>query len=565
MVFSISECAKGKKVKFVAATLQGRALTWWNTQVATLGLETANGHPWVELRKLMTAEFCPMDEVQRMEHELWGLMVKNLDISAYTNHFHELALLCPTMVEPEYKKIEAYIRGLSEDIKGDIISSRPADLNEVVRMANSLMNQRVQDRSERVAEGNKRKWENFQGSDKSFVSTNFSTLIDINPVRLDMSYEVELADGKIVSTNTVLKGYTLNLANHLFEIDLMSIKLGTFDVITMMDWLCERDAVIVCGNKIVRIPYNNKMLIVKGDRGASRLKIISCIKAQKYIKRGCHLYLAQVTEKEPTEKRLEDVPVIRNFPVVFHEDLSGLPPSRQVEFRIELVGDAPVARIPYRLAPSEMKESAEQLQELLEKGFIHPSSSPWGDSMLFMKKKDGSFRMCIDYRLKTQYGHYEFQVMPFGLTNAPAVFIDLMNRVCKPYLDKFVIMFIDDILIYSKNKEAHEEHLKIIPKLLKKKQLYAKFSKCDFWLEHVQFLGHVIKSEGVHVDHAKIEAIKNWVAPTTPTKPLTKLIQKNKKYEWGKEEDEAFQLLKQKLCCAPILALLEGFGVFQKL
>ncbi|GJS88914.1 putative nucleotidyltransferase, ribonuclease H [Tanacetum coccineum] len=182
---------------------------------------------------------------------------------------------------------------------------------------------------------------------------------------------------------------------------------------------------------------------------------------------------------------------------------------------------------------------------------------------------------------RTRYGHYEFQVMPFGLTNAPAVFMDLMNRVCKPYLDKFVIVFIDDILIYSKNKEEHEQHLKIILELLKNEQLYAKFSKCDFWLESVQFLGHVIDNKGVHVDPAKVEAIRNWSAPTTPkevrqflglagyyrrfiegfsliSKPLTKLTEKNKKYEWGTDEDEAFQTLKQKLCSAPILALPEG-------
>ncbi|GJT16970.1 putative reverse transcriptase domain-containing protein [Tanacetum coccineum] len=384
----------------------------------------------------------------------------------------------------------------------------------------------------------------------------------------------------------------------------------------------------------LHVPYKNKTLVVKGDSGTSRLKVTSCIKARKYIERGSQLFLAQVTEKEPSKKQLQDVPVIRNFPEVFPDDLPGLPPPRQVEFRIELVpGAAPVARAPYRLAPSELKELLDQLKELLEKGFIRPSSSPWGAPVLFVKKKDGSFRMCIDYRelnkltiknryplpriddlfdqlqgssvyskidlrsgyhqlrireedipitaFWTRYGHYEFQVMPFGLTNAPAVFMDLMNRVCKPYLDKFVIVFIDDILIYSKNKEEHEKHLKIILELLKKDQLYAKFSKCGFWLKSVQFLGHVINNKGVHVDPAKVEAIQNWSAPTTPTevrqflglagyyrrfiegfllisKPLTKLTQKNKKYEWGTEEDEAFQTLKQKLCSAAILALPEG-------
>ncbi|GJT95945.1 putative reverse transcriptase domain-containing protein [Tanacetum coccineum] len=182
---------------------------------------------------------------------------------------------------------------------------------------------------------------------------------------------------------------------------------------------------------------------------------------------------------------------------------------------------------------------------------------------------------------RTRYEHYEFQVMPFGLTDAPAVFMDLMNRVCKPYLDKFVIVFIDDIVIYSRNQEEHANHLRIILELLRKDKLYAKFSKCDFWIRIVQFLRHLIDSQGLHVDPAKIEAVKNWTSPTTPTevrqflglagyyrrfikgfskiaKPLTKLTQKNKNYIWGEEQESAFQLLKQKLYEAPILALPEG-------
>ncbi|GJZ69819.1 putative reverse transcriptase domain-containing protein [Tanacetum coccineum] len=247
--------------------------------------------------------------------------------------------------------------------------------------------------------------------------------------------------------------------------------------------------------------------------------------------------MAQVTKKETEdkseEKRLEDMPIVWDFPEVFPEDLPGLPPTRQVEFQIDLVpGATPVARAPYRLTPSELQELCTQLQELSDKGFIRPSSSPWGALVLFVKKKDGSFRMCIDYyevnkltvknryplprigdllisckgqestlrstrrsgyhqlrvqeedipktAFRTRYGHYEFQVMPFGLTNAPAVFMDLMNRVWRPYLDKFVIVFSDDILIYSKNKKDHEEHLRLILRLLKKEELHAKFSKCEF-------------------------------------------------------------------------------------
>ncbi|GJT39392.1 putative reverse transcriptase domain-containing protein [Tanacetum coccineum] len=257
-------------------------------------------------------------------------------------------------------------------------------------------------------------------------------------------------------------------------------------------------------------------------------------------------------EKKSDERRLEDIPVVKEFPEVFPEDLPGLPPVRQVEFQIDLMpGAAPVARAPYILAPSEMQELSNQLQELADRGFIRPSTSPWGAIVLFVKKKDGSFRMCIDYRelnkltvknryplpmiddlfdqlqvrdedipntaFRMRYGHYEFQVMPFGLTKAPTMFMDLMNCVCKPYLDKFVIVFIDDILIYSRNKEEHEDHLRTIMELLKKEKLYAKFSKCDFWISIVQFLGHVIDSQGIHVDPAKIEAFKDWASPTTPT------------------------------------------------
>ncbi|GJY11449.1 retrotransposon protein, putative, ty1-copia subclass [Tanacetum coccineum] len=303
-------------------------------------------------------------------------------------------------------------------------------------------------------------------------------------------------------------------------------------------------------------------------------------------------------------------------------------------FYIDLIrGASPVVRSPYRLAPSEMLELSNQLKELQEKGFIRPSHSPWGAPVLFVKKKDGSMRMCIDYRelnkltiknryplpriddlfdqlqgaccfskidlrsgyhqlrvreedipktaFRTRYGHFEFTVMPFGLTNAPAIFMDLMNRVCKPYLDKFVIVFIDDILIYSKSEEEHEVHLKTILDLLQKEKLYAKFSKCEFWLQEVQFLGHVVNRDGIHVDPSKVESVKNWKTPESSTeirsflglagyyrrfienfskiaKPLTLLTQKNKTYVWGDKQDEAFQILKEKLCNAPVLALPDG-------
>ncbi|GJU46225.1 putative reverse transcriptase domain-containing protein [Tanacetum coccineum] len=462
-VFRINDCKERDKVKFATATLQGRALTWWNGRIASMGIDAANGTPWTEVRKWMTEEFCPRSVLQRLEQELYNLKLKGTDIDGYTNRFHELALLCPRMVEPEQVKVEQYIRGLSKNIRGDVTSSRPAGIDEAVRMAYQLMGQIIQDKTDEVSEGEKRKGEGDRGgrgdnrrdynrrqnqrranagamtnaapndnevcpkcknkkhagdcwkcgkcgklghktaacwsldrkdvtcfncnekghrkrdcpklkkngqggnnrgavyklgavdaqqdpkvvtgtfllnnryatalfdsgADKSFVSTNFSTLIDIEPVELDTCYEVELADGKVVSTNNVLIRCTLNLLNRSFPIDLMVIELGSFDIIIGMDWLSRYDAAILCGEK----------------------------KARKYIEKGCELFLAQVTEQESKEKRLEDVPVIRDFLEVFPEELPGLPPPRQVEFRIDLIpGVAPVARASYRLAPSEMKE-----------------------------------------------------------------------------------------------------------------------------------------------------------------------------------------------------------------
>ncbi|GKC51211.1 putative reverse transcriptase domain-containing protein, partial [Tanacetum coccineum] len=373
------------------------------------------------------------------------------------------------------------------------------------------------------------------GADRSFVSTAFSSQIDITPSTLDHYYDVELADGRIIRLNAIIRGCTLNFLNHPFNIDLMPVELGSLDVIIGMDWLAKYQAVIVCAEKIVRIPWGNETLIVRGDgsdRGnETRLNIISCTKTQKYMLKGCPIFLAHVTTKETEDKsekkRLEDVPIVRNFPEVFPEDLSGLPPTRQVEFQIDLIpGAAPVARAPYRLAPSEMKEFVYSKIDLRS-----------GYHQLRVREED-----IPKTAFRTRYGHYEFQVMPFGLTNAPAVFMDLMNRVCKPFLDKFVIVFIDDILIYSKNKKEHEEHLKAILELLKKEELYAKFSKCEFWLPKV-LLGTI---EGFF----KI------------TNSMTKLTQKGVKFDWGDKQEAAFQLIKQKLCSAPILALPEGIEDF---
>ncbi|GKA12446.1 putative reverse transcriptase domain-containing protein [Tanacetum coccineum] len=329
---------------------------------------------------------------------------------------------------------------------------------------------------------------------------------------------------------------------------------------------------------------------------------------------------------------IHDQPIVSEFQDVFPEELPGIPPIRDVEFNIELIpGAEPISKAPYRMAPIELKELKDQLQELLERGFIRPSVSPWGAPVLFVKKKDGSMRLCIDYRelnkitirnryplpriddlfdqlqgakhfskidlrsgyhqlrvkeqdisktaFRTRYGHYEFLVI-FGLTNAPAVFMDLMNRIFHEFLDKFVIVFIDDILVFSKSKEEHEDHLRTVLQILRQEKLYINI------FFRVAFLGHIVSSEGITMDPTKVEAITKWPRPTSVTEvrsflglagyyrrfvdgfsrlalPLTKLMRKGEKFVWNDEREKSFEELKQRLVSAPILTLPSGSGGFQ--
>ncbi|KAA0054669.1 pol protein [Cucumis melo var. makuwa] len=375
-----------------------------------------------------------------------------------------------------------------------------------------------------------------------------------------------------------------------------------FDVILGMNWLAANHASIDCSRKEVAFnPPSLASFKFKGEGTRSLPKVISAMRASKLLSQGTWSILASVVDTREVDVSLSSEPVVRDYPDVFPEELLGLPPHREIEFAIELEpGTVPISRASNRMAPAELKELKVQLQELLDKGFIRPSVSPWGAPVLFVKKKDGSMCLCIDYRelnkvtvknryplpriddlfdqlqratvfskidlrsgyhqlrikdgdvpkttFRSRYGHYEFIVMSFGLTNAPTVFMDLMNRVFREFLDTFLIVFIDDILIYSKTEAEHEEHLRMVLQTLEDNKLYAKFSKCEFWLKQVSFLGHVVSKAGVSVDPAKIEAVTSWPRPSTVSE--------------SKACEDSFQNLKQKLVTASVLTVPDGSGSF---
>nr|GEZ29267.1 putative reverse transcriptase domain-containing protein [Tanacetum cinerariifolium] len=459
--------------------------------------------------------------------------------AAYTDRFHELARLVSYLVTPESRKIDRYVYGLAPQIYGMVAATKPKTVQNAVQIFGALTDETVRNGSIKKVKkigniGEPSKDKNGRDDNKRTKTGNaFASIANpverentghvmsvvvptmsacprlnrvkgpkgnhpnqvfdnnrvqghgkqgnqargINPSELGFRYKIEIGSGQLVEIDKVIKGCKLEIENHVFDIDLIPFWQRSFDVIIGMDWLSNHKAEIIFHEKVVMIP------LLDGK--------------------------------------------------VFSDDLSGLPHVREIEFQIKLILEATsIAKSPYRLAPYELEELLGQLKELQDKGFIQPSSSPWGVPILFVKKKDGSFRMCIDYRESnkltvknryplpridnlfdqlqgTRYRHFEFTVIPFGLTNVPTVFMDLMNRVCRPYLDKFVIVFIDDILIYSKTQEEHVEHLRLVLGLLKKEKLYAKFFKCEFWLKEVQFLWRVINGNWIHVDPGKIEVVKN--------------------------------------------------------
>ena len=393
------------------------------------------------------------------------------------------------------------------------------------------------------------------------------------------------------------------------------IVLGSngIDVILGMDWLSKHKALIDCARKAVKLT---------SPKGKEIEHVAEPLVTSKGAANRVMLNQLEVTE---------GIRVVEEFPDVFPEDLPGMPPDRDIEFCIELLpGTSPIHKRPYRMDTNQLALLKEHIDELLAKGFIRHSSSPWRAPAIFVPKKDGTERLCVDYRglnavtiknkyplpriddlfdqlrgacvfskidlrsgyhqLKirpsdipktafvSRYGLYEYTVMSFGLTNAPAYFMYMMNKVFMEYLDKFVVVFLDDILVFSKNEEEHAEHLRLVLQKLRENQLYAKLSKCEFWLKKVSFLGHVISEGGISVDPSKIKDVLDWKTPENVSevrsflglagyyrrfvegfskiaKPMTELLEKDKTFEWTAACEASFQELRKRLTTAPVLTM----------
>ncbi|CAN6447714.1 unnamed protein product [Victoria cruziana] len=424
----------------------------------------------------------------------------------------------------------------------------------------------------------------------------------------------------------------LYIEDRAFPAQLILLDMIEFDVILGMDWLAQHEVLVDCQkHRLIVGPGSQSQRVFKTQTSESDSAFVGYLRGSDAVRRADPVFIVTWTAEGTVEPRVGEIPVVQEYADVFPEELPGLPPKREIEFTISLVpGVQPISKAPYRMAPAELAELKKQIQELMDKWFIQPSMSPWGAPVLFVKKKDGTMRLCIDYRMlnqvtiknkyplpriddllnqlggssvfskidlrsgyhqvcisgqdvpntafRTRYGHYEFLVLPFGLTNAPAVFMDMMHRVFREYLDQFIIVFIDDILIYSPDRETHARHLHVVLQTLREHQLYGKFSKCKFWLEQVAFLGHIISADGVAVDPSKVEAVINWRRPTTVLEirgflglagyyrrfvrgfsqivsPMIRLLKKGVVLNWSDDCEDSFLDIKRRLTTAPVLVL----------
>nr|AAR89852.1 putative polyprotein [Oryza sativa Japonica Group]ABF99511.1 retrotransposon protein, putative, Ty3-gypsy subclass [Oryza sativa Japonica Group] len=658
------------KVIFAANQLEGPAGDWWDTYKEAR--EEDAGEPnWEEFTTAFRDNFVPAAVMRMKKNEFRRLRQGNTTIQEYLNRFTQLARYATGDLADGEEKIDKFIEGLNDELRGPMIGqdhdSFQSLINKVVRLENDrkvvehnrkrrlAMNRLPQVAPQRPKGATSSEWKpTVVTTNRPATSSNFLRPVTIQnrapaphqattgsvrpgscfncgeyghfankcphpnktPIRTGANATAihgttTPAAGRGLfrtpQTNRTATGFGRGQVNHVRAEEAQEDQ----GVLMGMDWLTKNRGVIDCRRREVTLttPWGSDMRATMDQD-------------PRLTERAGGIF---------TMLPLKGMPIVQRFPDVFPEDLPGMPPDRDIEFIIDLIPEtAPISKRPYRMPVNDLEELKKQIRELQEKEFVRPSSSPWGAPVLFVKKKDGSMRMCVDYRslnevtiknkyplpriddlfdqlkgakvfskidlrsgyhqlkiriadipktaFSTRYGLYEFTVMSFGLTNAPAYFMNLMNKVFVDYLDKFVVVFIDDILIYSKDEEEHAEHLRLVLEKLRKHKLYAKFSKCEFWLKEVAFLGHVISAGGVAVDPAKVEAVTEWKAPKSVTeirsflglagyyrrfiegfskiaRPMTQLLKKEKKFVWSEQCQESFEQLKEKLTSAPILVL----------
>nr|GEU34214.1 hypothetical protein [Tanacetum cinerariifolium] len=433
-VQDMSGCSIDQKAKYTTGSHVGKALTWWNFQIRTLSREVAVSMSWNEFKFMMIEEFCPSHEIQKLETELWNHVMVGVGHAAYTDRFHELARLVPHL-----KAVQISGALIDEAVKNGSIKKveKKGNVGESSKDKNGREdNKRTRTGNAFATTTNPIGRENTGAWPKCTTCNSYHAHDGpcIEPNELGFRYEIKTASGQLVEIDKVIKGCKLEIEGYIFEIDLIPFGYGIFDVII-------------------------------GEKPKEKIRQLNSAKAK--------------------EKEQKEIVVVRDFPEVFPDDLSGLSPLWEIEL---IYGATLVAKSPYHLAPSELEELSGQLKELQDKGFIQPSSSPWGALVLFVKRKDGSFRMCINYResnkltVKNRYPLPRIDDLFVQLQGSQ----DFSKIDLRPYIDKSVIVFIDDILIYSKTREEYVEHLR-----------------------------HVINGNGIHVDPNKIEAVKNWKASKT--------------------------------------------------
>ncbi|XP_073033906.1 uncharacterized protein [Primulina eburnea] len=535
------------KVDVIVPFLEDRAAKWW--EAVSPAMTAVGPITWRNFRETFLKQYYPAEVRLQKLSEFENLtQAPDMSVVEYNSQFNALGAYAPAIMADEVLKLHGQLSEAT-NYQGpkpcpNAVSDTPENAEGPAAYALDAENQGTEFQSALPLPTNQqgptkelgRMWELTPTNQRRIsLMPGFAKKLGCKPEKLNEPFRIATPTNRAIETHKIYRDFRISIYNQTFSADLIQLSMVDFDIILGMDWLARNNATVDCKVKGAKLRTPDQKEVVFHGKSKKQKALLSASQTWKAMKSGEDIYLEMINEVQgEVEQRIEDIPIVREFSDVFPEELLGTIPDREVEFEINLVpGAAPISKAPYRMEPAELKELKEQLQELLDKMQVRPSVSPWRAPVLFVKKKDlkgAAVFSKLDLRtgyhqlkvraedipkktFRTRYEHYEFTVMSFGLTNAPAAFMDLMNRVFKPFLDRFIVVFIDDILVYSSNEKGHEKHLLLALKTLTEKELYAKFKKCEFCLKSISFLGHVISETGVEVDPKKVEAITELPKP----------------------------------------------------